>query len=130
MAKRATKQDATCLDKKTLQVVLLEQKPKLGSIELHRVLGRPLSSGAIVPSPVGLEKLRNVRNQWIVRVRVSQQGANAKQNLANRQCWAPLVFQNVKTNTAVRVDVAVINTRGKVNLRRLKSTESRKRKTS
>lgn len=88
-------------------------------ILLHRILRSPLSSGAIVPSPVGLKELSNIRNQWIVRVRIRQQGTNAKKDLANRQCRTPLVFQNIQADTAVRVDVAVIDTGSEMNFRRL-----------
>lgn len=64
---------------------------------------------------VGLQQLRNVRNQRIVGVGVGQERANTQQNLTDRQCWTPLVLENVETNTAVRVDVAVVDACGKVN---------------
>jgi hypothetical protein len=86
---------------------------------LHGVLRRPLSCCAIVPDSIRLEQLRNVRNQRVVRIGVRQQRANTQQNLTNRQCWTPLVLENVETNSAVRVDVTVIDACGKVDFGRL-----------
>ena len=72
-----------------------------------------------MPSPVRLEQLSNVGHQRIIRVGVGKERANAQQYFANRQCWTPLVLQNIQTDTAVRVDVAVVNACGKVDFRRL-----------
>jgi len=88
---------------------------------LHGVLGRPFSRCTVVPGSVGLEQLRNVRNQRVIGVGVGQERANTQQNLTDRQCWTPLVLENVKTDTAVRVDVAVVDACGKVNFGRLQS---------
>jgi hypothetical protein len=60
--------------------------------------------------------LGNIWNQWIIRVRVSEKGADRKQDLANSQSRTPLVLQDVQANTSVGVDVTVIDTSGKVNL--------------
>lgn len=79
------------------------------TVLLHGIFGGPFSSSAIMPSLVRLQKLSNVGNQGIIRVGVGQEGTNRKQNFANRQCWTPLILQNVKTNTTVWVDVAVKN---------------------
>lgn len=38
---------------------------------------------------------------------------------ANGERWAPLVSQNVQTDTSVRVDVGVVNAGGEVDLRGL-----------
>ena len=99
--------------------------PLIKSVDelLHGILRSPLSGRAIVPSLVRLQKLSNVRNKGVFGVRVSQEGANGKQDLANGQCRTPLVLQNVQANTAVRVDVAVINTCSKMDLGRLSATK-------
>lgn len=73
--------------------------------------------------PVRLIKLRNVRDQRIVRVGVRQERTNGEQDLANRQCRTPLVLENVQTDTAVRVDVAMVNACRKVDLGRLQERE-------
>jgi hypothetical protein len=83
---------------------------------LHRVLGCPLPRSTIVPDPVRLEQLRNIRYQRIVWVGIRQKGADGKQDLANRQCRTPLVLEDVEANTTVRVDVAVIDSSGEVDL--------------
>ena len=98
--------------------------PKYGTLNklndlLHGVLGSPLSRCAIVPGSVRLEQLRNVRNQRVIGVGIGQQRANTQQNFTNRQSWAPLILENIETNTAVRVDVAVVNACGKMDFRRL-----------
>ena len=88
---------------------------------LHGVLRRPLSRCTIVPGSIRLEQLGNVRNQRIVRIGVRQQRANTQQNFTDRQCWTPLVLENIETNAAVRVDVTVVDACGKVNFGRLQS---------
>ena len=88
---------------------------------LHGVLRRPFSRCTIVPGSIRLEQLGNVRNQRIVRIGVRQQRANTQQNFTDRQCWTPLVLENIETNSAVRVDVTVIDACGKVNFGRLQS---------
>jgi hypothetical protein len=72
-----------------------------------------------VSSAVRLEQLRNIRHKRIIGVRVSQEGADTKQDFANGQCRTPLVLENIKTDTSVGVDVAMVNACGKVNLGRL-----------
>jgi hypothetical protein len=72
-----------------------------------------------VSGPVRLEQLRNIRHKRIIGVGVSQEGTDTEQDLANGQCWTPLVLENVQTDSSVRVDVAMVNACGKVNLGRL-----------
>jgi hypothetical protein len=86
---------------------------------LHGVLGSPFPSRTIVSSAVRLEQLRNIRHKRIIGVGVSQEGADTKQDFANGQCRTPLVLENIKTDTSVGVDVAMVNACGKVNLGRL-----------
>lgn len=75
---------------------------------------------------VRLEQLRNIGHQRIIGVGVSQEGTDTEQDLANGQCWTPLVLENVQTDTSVRVDVAMVNACGKVNLGRLERIVGRK----
>lgn len=69
---------------------------------------------------VRLQKLSNVGNKGILRVGVGQEGADGEQDLANGQCWTPLILQNVQANPAIRVDVTMVNACGKVDLGRLR----------
>jgi hypothetical protein len=69
-----------------------------------------------MPSPVGFIKLGNVRHQRIVWVGIGQQGANGKQDLTNSQSGAPLVFQDIQADTAIGIDIAMINASGEVDL--------------
>jgi hypothetical protein len=78
-----------------------------------------------VSSPVGLEQLRNIGHKRIIGVGVSQEGADTEQDFANGQCRTPLVLENIKTDTSVGVDVAMVNACGKVNLGRLLLRERR-----
>jgi hypothetical protein len=79
--------------------------------------------------------VRNLRHQWIVGVRVGEHRADREQDwrildtdpyvrtieptFRDGKCWRPLISQNVKTNTAVGIDVGVVDASGEVNLRRL-----------
>ena len=100
---------STIIDQTTSPIVL----------HLHGILGSPFSRCAIVSSPIRLEKLRNVRHQRIIRVGVGKERTDTQQNLTNRQCWTPLVLENIQADTSVRVDVAVVDACGKVNFGRL-----------
>ena len=63
---------------------------------------------------VGLEELRDLRNERIVRVRVGQQRRDRQEDLRDRQRRAPLVFQDIQTDRSVRRDVTVVDLRRKV----------------
>jgi hypothetical protein len=60
--------------------------------------------------------LGNIRDQRIIWVRVRQQGTDGKKNFGDCQCRRPLVLENVKTDTSVRVDVAMVDTSREMNL--------------
>jgi hypothetical protein len=85
--------------------------------ELHCVLGSPLPSSTVVPGSVCFQQLRNIWDQRIVWVGVGQKRADGEQDLADGQCRTPLVLQNVKTDSSVGIDVAVVDPRRKVHLR-------------
>lgn len=70
-------------------------------------------------SLVRLQQLSNVRNKRVFGVRVGQEGADGKQDLADGQCWTPLILQNVQTDTTVGVDVTVVDTCREMDLGRL-----------
>ena len=72
-----------------------------------------------MPGLVRLQQLSNVGYQRVVRIRVSEEGADTQQNFANGERWAPLIFENIKTDSSVGIDVAVVNACGKVNFGRL-----------
>jgi hypothetical protein len=69
-----------------------------------------------VSSSVGFEELRDIGHQWIIGVGIGKEGTNGKQDLGNGQGRTPLVLQNVQTDSTVRVDVAMVDASGKVNL--------------
>ena len=59
--------------------------------------------------PIIFIKMGNLRNKWIIWVCIGQKGTEGEQHLWNCQSWWPLVFENVQTDTSIRVDVAVID---------------------
>lgn len=80
----------------------------------------------------------NLGNEWVIRVRVCQHGADAQQHfsfllvlyaLTNRtvqyltlgdgESRAPLVSQNIQADASVRVDIGVVDASGEVDLRGL-----------
>ena len=69
-----------------------------------------------MPSLIRLQQLSNVRNKRIIGVRVGKKGANTEQHLAYGEGRAPLVLENIKTNTPIGVDVAVVDACGEVHL--------------
>lgn len=50
------------------------------------------------------------------RIGVGQHGTDRKEDFRNGECGRPLITQNVQTDTAVAVDVGMINARREVNL--------------
>lgn len=58
---------------------------------------------------VRLVQLSNVRDEWIVRIGISQQRTNAQQDFGDGQCRTPLILENVQADSAVGIDVAVVN---------------------
>ena len=58
-------------------------------------------------------------HQRIIRVRVSQQGADRQENLGDSQSGRPLVLQDIQTDGTVCIDVRVVNFRCERQLRRL-----------
>mmetsp|Transcript_544 Transcript_544/g.649 ORF Transcript_544/g.649 Transcript_544/m.649 type:complete len:205 (+) Transcript_544:223-837(+) len=83
---------------------------------LHGILGGPFSCGTIMPLYISPEQLRNIRYERIVRVRISQEGTDAQQHLADGKCWTPLILENIETNSSIGVDVAVVDAGGEVYL--------------
>jgi len=83
---------------------------------LHCVFGSPFPCSTVVSSPVRLQELGNVWNQWIIWVGVSEKGTDWQEDFANGQSRTPLILQDIQADTSIRVNVAVINTSGEVNL--------------
>jgi len=50
-----------------------------------------------------------LRHEWIIRVRICEQGADGKQNFGNSKGRAPVVFQDVQANTAFIVHIAMVD---------------------
>ena len=65
---------------------------------------------------VCFEELCDIGDQWIIGVGVRQEGTNREEDLGNGQGRTPLVLQNVQTDSTVGVDVAMVDTSGKMNL--------------
>ena len=85
---------------------------------LHCILGSPLPSSGVMPRPVSFEKLCNVWHQGIIGIGIRQEGADREQDLANRQSRTPLILEDIKADSSVGVDVAVVDPSGKVDLGR------------
>ena len=61
----------------------------------------------------------NLWHQRVVRVGVSKQRADGQKNLRNGESWRPLLLEDIKANRTIGVDVGVVDSRGKVDLRGL-----------
>jgi hypothetical protein len=66
----------------------------------------------------------DLRDKRIVGVGVSQHRADRQEYLGNCESWRPLIPQNIQTNTAVAVDVGVVDSGCEVDLQ---STMKRRR---
>ena len=55
---------------------------------------------------------------FLTWVAISQQGAYREKDLGDSQGWRPVVLQDVQTDHALAVDVAVVNASAKSDLRK------------
>ena len=90
----------------------------------HSVPAGPFSGGGLVLGSIGLVDVSDFRHEGIVRVGVGQEGADGEQHLRDGQCGRPLVLQDVQADATIRIDVRVVNSRGKVALGRLEGVVS------
>ena len=96
-----------------------------GHYSSHSIFTRPFAGILVVFVLVGLEKVSNLRDEWIVGVRVSHQRADGQKHLWNGKCRGPLVLQNVEADAAIGVDVTVVNSRRKRHFWRFEWVVSR-----
>lgn len=74
-------------------------------IILRRILRGPVACGRFKGLLVGLVLVGNLRHQRILRVGIGQKRRYRQQNSGNSESRAPLVFQNVQTDSSVLVDL-------------------------
>jgi len=79
------------------------------SLSPHRILARPLPGGLLVPGPVSLVDVGDLRDERVVRVRVAEQGADGEEHLGERQRGRPLLLQDVQAYGSLGVDVRVVD---------------------
>lgn len=65
------------------------------TMTLDGVLLGPFPGGGLVFRSVQLVDVSNLRDQRIVWIGVSQQGADRQKHLGNSECWRPLVLQDI-----------------------------------
>lgn len=80
------------------------------------VLAGPFTGGGFISGTIGLVDMRNLRNQRVVGIRVCEHRADREEHFRDCESRTPLVSQDVKTDTAVGVDVGVIDSGGEVDL--------------
>lgn len=76
-----------------------------------RIRVRPLTGAGVISRAVALVEIRNLGHEGIRRVCVCEKTQNAQEYLGDRQCGAPLTFQNIKADTACCVDIRMIDLR-------------------
>jgi len=68
---------------------------------------------------IRLEFVRDLRHEWVVWVGVREQRADGQEHFRDRQGGRPLLLEDVETDAAARVDVAVVDFRGECDFRGL-----------
>ena len=91
----------------------LPLSPPLSPSLSHRVLARPLAGRLLVPRPVRLVNVGDLRHQRVVRVRVAQQRADREEHLGERERGRPLLLEDVEADGALGVDVGVVDLGGR-----------------
>jgi len=84
---------------------------------LRGITFRPQSSYSVVFFAI-LSVLRcDAANQRIRWIAIGQKGTNWEENLRDRQCWTPVVFEDVQADDSLTVDVAVVDACAKCHFR-------------
>lgn len=78
---------------RTLCITALRINPRVA--HLDSILLGPLSSSGLILRSVRLVNVSNLRDQWVIGVGVSQQGANGQKHLRDGKGRRPLVLQNI-----------------------------------
>merc|ERR1719189_3056742 len=103
----------------TVQVIAAPRKSAWAMLPSRGVLLDPLARGLVMLGPVFLVDLRDLRHEGVVWIRVCEEGRDGEQHLRNREGRTPLVLQDVQADRSIRVDVAMVDLRGEMALRRL-----------
>ena len=82
----------------------------------HGILSRPLPGRGLITCTVTLVQMSDFRNQRIIWIRIGQQRADGEEHFGNGERRRPLVTQNIQANTAITVDVWMVDAGGEVNL--------------
>lgn len=91
------------------------------AVELDRrrsdgVFASPFTCGGFISGTVSLVHMSNLRHQRVIRVGICEHGAYREQHFGDCQGWTPLVSENVKADTAVGVDVRMVDPSVEVDL--------------
>lgn len=86
---------------------------------LDSVLPGPLPGHGLIPGPVGLVDVSDLRDEGIIGIGIGQHRADRQQDLRDGKSGRPLIPQDIQANTTIGVDVGVVNPGGEVHLRRL-----------
>ena len=97
---------------------------KFNLISSHGILLRPFSSSGFVLFLVSFVNLSDLRYQRIVWISIRKKRTDGQQNLWNGQGWRPLLLENVKADGAIGVDVWMVDSCSKRDLRRLERVVS------
>ena len=68
---------------------------------------------------IALIDVSDLGDERVIRIRVRQQRADREEDLGDGESGRPLVFQDVKADGAIAVDVHMVNFRGEGDLGRL-----------
>ena len=93
----------------SLSLPLLCPSPSTSSHLSHRVLARPLAGGLLVPRPVRLVDVGDLRDERVVRVGVAEQRADREEDLGEGERGRPLLLEDVEADGALGVDVGVVD---------------------
>uniref|UniRef100_A0A2P2LWB3 Uncharacterized protein MANES_05G205200 n=1 Tax=Rhizophora mucronata TaxID=61149 RepID=A0A2P2LWB3_RHIMU len=83
----------------------------------HGIFLGPGPSSSLILGFICLVNVSNLRHQRIIWIRICQQGADRQKNLGYCKGRAPLLFEDVKTDASIAVDIWVENLRTEGNLR-------------
>jgi hypothetical protein len=93
---------------------------------LQRIAKGIRTSICLVLGLVRLEEMGNLRNEGIIRVRISEKTCHTEENLADGESRRPLLFKDIETDESRCIDVGMVNLGNELELRRLERIINRK----
>lgn len=84
--------------------------------QLRAVFASPFLRRSLVPFPIRLVDVGNLRDQGIIGIWIGEHGADGEKDLGDSQGGGPLVTENIQTDGTIGIDIGMVDPSDKVDL--------------